>query len=93
MKYILNETPVKTTNGFKINNISVDLDIPIVYKLNIINITCEEMDKIDISINKVNKKESSKIELEETLDYELNIIVKKYEVLKNDCIIEYLNQN
>jgi Fe-S cluster assembly scaffold protein SufB len=89
MKYILNETPVKTTNGFKINNISVDLDIPTVYKLNIINITCEEMDKIDISIDKINKKECSKIGLEETLDYELNIIVKKYEVLKNDCIIEY----
>ena len=51
-KYTLNETPVKTTNGFKINNISVDLDIPVVYKLNIINITCDEMDKLDISIDK-----------------------------------------
>ena len=27
MKYILNETPVKTTNGFLMNNISIDLDI------------------------------------------------------------------
>ena len=89
MKYILNETPVKTTNGFKINNISVDLDIPTVYKLNIINILCDEMNKIDISIDKVNKIESSKIGLEETLDYELNIIVKKYEELNKDCIIEY----
>ena len=27
MKYILNETPIKTTNNFRINNITVDLDI------------------------------------------------------------------
>ena len=27
MKYILNETPVKTTNGFMINNLNIDLDI------------------------------------------------------------------
>lgn len=27
MKYILNETPLKTTNNFRINNITVDLDI------------------------------------------------------------------
>ena len=27
MKYILNETPVKTTNNFRINNIDVNLDI------------------------------------------------------------------
>ena len=89
MKYILNETPVKTTNGFKINNITVDLDIPVVYKLNIINITCDEMDKIDISIDKTEKEETTRIGLKDTLDYIVNIKVKAYEVLKNDCIIEY----
>lgn len=89
MKYLLNETPVKTTNGFMINNISVDLDIPVVYKLNIINIICNEMDKLDISIDKVNKKETSRIGLEDTLDYILNIKVKNYEELNDPCIIEY----
>ncbi len=89
MKYILNETPVKTTNGFMINNINVDLDIPLVYKLNIINIVSDEMDKIDIDINKPNTNETTKIGLEDTLDYEINITVKEYEELKNDCIIEY----
>lgn len=89
MKYILNETPVKTTNGFMINNVNVDLDIPLVYKLNIINIVSDEMDKIDININKPNTNETTKIGLEDTLDYEINITVKEYEELKNDCIIEY----
>ena len=30
MKYILNETPIKTTKGFNINNIQLDLDIPVI---------------------------------------------------------------
>lgn len=28
MKYILNETPIKTTKGFNVNNIKLDLDLP-----------------------------------------------------------------
>lgn len=32
MKYILNESPVKTTNNFRINNIEVDLDLNLDYK-------------------------------------------------------------
>ena len=28
MKYILNETPVRTSNNYKINNIEVEMDIP-----------------------------------------------------------------
>lgn len=28
MKYILNETPIRTTNGFRVNDVKVDLDIP-----------------------------------------------------------------
>lgn len=31
MKYILNETPIKTTNGFRVNNVIVDLDLPSKY--------------------------------------------------------------
>ena len=27
MQYIINETPLKTTNNFKINNLKIDLDI------------------------------------------------------------------
>ena len=28
MKYILNETPIRTTNSFRMNDIKLDLDIP-----------------------------------------------------------------
>lgn len=41
MKYILNETPIKTTNGFQMNNISLDLDL-----------TNKELSNIEVSDNK-----------------------------------------
>ena len=31
-KYILNKTPLRTTNGFKINELEIDLDIPEISK-------------------------------------------------------------
>ena len=30
MKYVLNETPLRTTNGFKINDLEIELDVPTV---------------------------------------------------------------
>ena len=89
MKYILNETPVKTTNGFRINNIEVDLDIPVVNKTNIFNINTKEMNKIDINIDKNNDLLNSKIGLSVNKDYNLVIDIKDNEELKDNLEIEY----
>ena len=89
MKYILNETPVKTTNGFRINNIEVDLDIPVVNKTNIFNINTKEMNKIDISIDKNNELINSKIGLSVNKDYNLVININDNEELKDNLEIEY----
>ena len=54
MKYILNETPVKTTNGFLMNNISIDLDI-VEKELSKINIDTEYKEEIkDNFTSKIN---------------------------------------
>jgi len=89
MKYILNETPLKTTNGFRINNINVDLDIPVVNKTNIFNINTKEMNKIDISIDKNNDLLDSKIGLNTNKDYNLIINIPDNEELKDNLEIEY----
>lgn len=89
MKYILNETPVKTTNGFRINNIEVDLDITVVNKTNIFNINTKEMNKIDINIDKNNNLIDSKIGLSVNKDYNLVIDIKDNEELKDNLEIEY----
>ena len=89
MKYILNETPVKTTNGFRINNIEVNLDIPVVNKTNIFNINTKEMNKIDINIDKNNDLLESKIGLNLNKDYNLVININDNEELKDNLEIEY----
>ena len=89
-KYTLNETPVKTTNGFKINNINVEFDIPTVDKFNIFNITTNEIKNLDINIDKPKNEElNSKIGLKNKLDYKISIKLDDYTELKDDVIIEY----
>jgi hypothetical protein len=86
MEYILNNSKVPTTNGFKINNVKVDLDIP---ELN------KDILEIDtnMSINQeyINNKVNSLINLE--LDEYLNIDIKsktndnylKFNIDNNKC--------
>jgi len=86
MEYILNNSKVPTTNGFKINNVKVDLDIP---ELN------KDILEIDtnMSINQeyINNKINSLINLE--LDEYLNIDIKsktndnylKFNIDNNKC--------
>lgn len=86
MEYILNNSKVPTTNGFKINNVKVDLDIP---ELN------KDILEIDtnMSINQeyINNKINSLIGLE--LDEYLNIDIKsktndnylKFNIDNNKC--------
>ncbi len=85
MKYRLNKLPVKTTNGFKINDVEVDLDVP---KFNYdkgYNYNCE-----NIIVNCEKKKDNitSKIGLEiNDYYYEINI-----KLLKNTHIdkVQYI---
>ena len=47
MKYIINETPLKTTNNFKINNLKIDLDIE-EETINDLIINTKEINKLNI---------------------------------------------
>ena len=97
-KYILNETPVRTTNNYRINNLEIELDIPKLTKTNnyIIN--------QDIDIEYAEKKGyNSKIGLEHNKynSYTINIeknykepILFDYEFKKeNSVLIEEININ
>ena len=77
MKYILNKLPVKTTNGFKINDVELDIDIP-KYRYNnekydLSNCSKEVLFSSDIKNDKI----SSRIGLEVDSYYELKIKVSK----------------
>lgn len=83
MKYILNETPIKTTNNFRINNITVDLDIKET-DFNNYSFSTEK----DIIINKEIKHGfNSKIGLERDKYLYVDITPKKR--IENLLIINY----
>ena len=73
MKYILNESPTKTTNNFKVNNVEVDLDIceTDFNKYNISN-----TDSLDV-VESINENFTSKIGLDCEKYYLLDITTKK----------------
>ena len=75
MKYILNETPVKTTNGFLMNNISVDLDI-VEKELSKINIDTEYKEEIKDKFNSkvnLNHNKYRSINIDVNEDKDINI--------------------
>ena len=91
MKYILNELNIKTTNGFKINNLEIDLDISCLNtdKLySIENINSTQTIKEDIVSSKVGLDFPKYLELVITIDkkYDKPIIIN-YDFNNNDSLI------
>ena len=93
MEYILNETPLKTTNGFRINNIKTDLNIPEKIDFHEYEISSEDI-KVTTSIE---DGFSSKIGLDHDkykktildIDKVINdLIFIKYEFKNNESLID-----
>lgn len=75
MKYILNETPIKTTNGFMINNLDIDLDIK-EKKLSNINIDYDYKETIKDNFNSkigINHSKYKLIDINVDKDTDINI--------------------
>lgn len=96
----LNKLELKTTNGFKINDIDLDINIPTItsFKDFIIN----NSDNIKIEINNIDKKIDSKIGLVFDKYLDINIVVPKdtildkpvefiYEFKDSDVLIDRFN--
>ena len=98
MKYILNETPIKTTNNFRINNITVDLDIK---ETNFNNYSYVNNEDISIE-EQIKTGFESKIGLNLDKYLYLNITPDKnidktlfinYEFNKNNYLVSHININ
>lgn len=73
-KYILNETPVRTSNNFNINNIEVDLDIPEYKEFVNFDLYTPELEEIHVDINK-GIKSTNKIGIERKSNYTVKITI------------------
>ena len=96
MKYILNESPIVTTNGFQINNIKLDLDIPTNYNFhnfeikNISNVVVEEKNSFTSDIGLSHDK-FLKVNINKD-NYHSNKIAKLiYKFSNNDNLVDEIN--
>lgn len=87
MKYILNRLPEKTTNNFKVNNLVIDLDLSQITNKNDFNIVGS--DKLIIEKKFSNKKINSRIGLQLSDYFEVNITIPKNVKIDNSVLIEY----
>ena len=88
MKYQINKLPVKTTNGFKINDLELELNLP---KFSMKNEFEFEGDISSLKIEKKIKEEtiSSKIGLEFQKYYDMEIVIPKNCVVEKPVFIHY----
>ena len=93
MKYILNETPVRTSNNYKINNIEVEMDIPSIKsfsKYSVDGISYKETDdknfesRIGLSFEKYHK-----LDIDITNEKNINIL---YDIVE-DILVDNININ
>ena len=89
-EYVLNETPVRTSVNYNINNIKVDLDIPELKGFENISITTSELDKINIDIDTIQKAFSSRIGLEFDSYESVNISVPEDTIIQEPIVLDYL---
>ena len=93
-EYILNDSPVKTSVNYGINNIKLNLEIPEYKQFDNFSLYTEELDKIDVEIveteiNHFNNLKS-KIGLEFNNYQKICIKIPKNTVIKNAIVLDYL---
>lgn len=92
MKYILNETPVRTSNNFRINDLNLDLDIneKELSKLNIKGIEYKESIKTNFN-SKINLKHDNYRCLDIDITKDSNIEISS--LLETNYLIDQININ
>lgn len=92
MKYILNETPVRTSNNFRINDLTLDLDIKEkeLSKLNVKGIEYNESIKTNFN-SKINLKHDNYRCLDIDITKDSNIEISS--VLETNYLVDQININ
>ena len=89
MKYTLNKLHEKTTNNFKINDITLELELPIINKFHDYEIESNKLDKIVFEIKEVDEEVNTKIGLTLPKQKVINITIPKFVEVKDPIIITY----
>ena len=93
-KYILNETPLRTSNNFGINNIEVNLDIPSQKVFNGFNVITEDISKIEFYVQEEisdSDKEhfKSSIGLNRNVNYIVKVNIPENTIINDSIKLEF----
>ena len=93
-EYVLNETTLRTSNNFDINDLNIKLDIPEKPEFENLDIFSEDIDKLEIKVdNKSIEEFKSKIGLSFNNKYKVSIQVKENVVVEKPVYISYKFNN
>ena len=87
-KYILNETPVRTSNNFGINNIEVEMNIPQYKEFERFDIYVPELEKINCELNGKTKS-TNKIGIARDTNYSVKITVPENTKIENPIKLKF----
>ena len=91
-KYILNETPSRTSVNYGINDITIEMDIPEIKLFDNAMIITEDLEKIQIKTDNeidTKKKINSKLGLDVVKNYKTDIVISENIKISTPIIIEY----
>ena len=93
-KYVLNETPLRTSNNFGINNIEIVLDIPSKKTFNGFNVITEDISKIKLNVKEeiLNKKGTflkSSIGLNRNVNYIVKVNIPENTIINENIKLEF----
>ena len=90
MEYILNKTTTRTSNNYGINDIKLDLEVPVIKSFQNVTIIGEDVEKIKIETsNEIKSSFDTRIGLKTNQNYQINIVVPENVIIKNPIYIEY----
>ncbi|MBQ8131335.1 MAG: SufD family Fe-S cluster assembly protein [Bacilli bacterium] len=89
MKYTLNKLHEKTTNNFKINDITLDFELPEIKSFHDYEIVSNELEKIKIEISEKEVEVTSKIGLTLPKTKVVKLTIPKYVEIREPIIITY----
>ena len=90
MEYVLNKTTTRTSNNYGINDIKLDLEVPVIKSFQNVTIKGEDVDKIKLKTSdEINGPFKTRIGLETNQNYQIDMIVPENVIIKNPIYVEY----
>lgn len=89
MEYILNKSTTRTSNNYGINDIKLDLEIPIIKSFQNVTIRCEDTSKVNIKTSgEIKDSFETRIGLRTNQNYRIDMVIPKNTFIKEPIYVK-----